>query len=241
MNIQKIFNNATKALEDITLTVKNQSTAWNNAINNQIQKLEDWRNANDVDRIEKFELDLTNLDANTMYPIVFSFGNGAQEQRSWAELNIGRCYNWNQRDPSPFSDNSSKSHIAGLSFRAVGQGCPWSGSGWNGAKVELYNTSYMKTLQLFSFSCPVYHQSRGDSSFNSDNTVKPTGRNFMYSGMYVRGGLLYKGYVKGMGKPSLYTTPHKIYDNNVDDRGEWVAPFPYITTNNMSEVNNYGA
>jgi hypothetical protein len=241
MGLKEEFTNLGNEVREIISTVKNQANVWKNAVDREIKTLEDWRNANDVERVSKFSLDLTMLDANTMYPIVFRFGYGPQEQQPLAELNIGRYYYWNARSPSPFSDNSSTTHIAGLVFRAVGQGYPWDGSGWHGARVEIYDTSYMRTLQLFNFSARVYHQAKGDTTFTSDNSVKPTKSCPVYSAMYVRGGLLYKGTVKGMGVPSLYTSPKKIYDNFHHKCSEWVAPFPYITENNMTEVNNYGA
>ena len=188
-----------------------------------------------------FELDLTDLDANTMYPVYFRFGYSGAESREIGEINIGRRYGWNRRSPSPFSDNTSTSHIAGLNLIIRGNDHPWGGEGWNGIKVILYNYRYMNTVQLFtSHRIPVYIQAKDDTRFVADNSVPPTEGCPMYSGFYLRGGLLYKGFTKGMTvQPKLITEPTRLYNNGAYNRSEWIAPFPYNPDNNISQI-NYG-
>lgn len=209
-------------------------------VDNKIKDLTNWQNANDVEKIHKFEIDLSEFDANTMYPVYFRFGNGAANQNPLAEVSIGRHYYWNSRSPSPFNDNSSIAHVAGLDFKVIGSDYPWGGAGFHGVKVAMYEASYMHTMQLFdSHQFPVYIQDKGATSFTSDNSKKPTGSCPVFSGFYVRGGLLYKGFTKGMDvQPTLVTTPFRLYDNAPNNRSEWLAPFPYDNTNNSEEINN---
>ena len=98
----------------------------------------------------------------------------------------------------------------------------------------------MKTLQEFSFGCKIYCQAYNDTEFTSDNSVKPTEVSPNYSGLYLRGGLTYVGYTKGMNPPTLYTKPTRIYNNFQYNRSDWVAPFPYDPANNIPEINIYG-
>lgn len=217
-----------------------QSTS--SSVSSKIAELESWQNANDVEKIHKFQIDLSILDANTMYPVYFRFGNGPTNQVSFGEVNIGRSYVWNRRNPSPFPDNSSTTHIAGLDFRVVGSDHPWSGAGWHGMKVEMYEISYMHTMQLFdNYKMPVYIQAKGDTTFSADNSIRPIEGCPVFSGFYLRGGLLYKGFTKGMTvEPTLITKPTRIYDNGAYNRSEWLAPFPYDIANNVAEINKYG-
>jgi len=251
MSLETTVSNAIKKSEEVFDLVKNQFNVWDNRVkvkesqvDNKIQDLTNWQNANDVEKIHKFEIDLSKMDANTMYPVYFRFGNGPTQQRSFGEVNIGRSYSWNRRDPSPFSDNSSTTHISGLDFRMVGSDNPWGGAGWHGVKVEMYEISYMHTMQFFDkHRIPIYAQDKGDTSFTADNSVPPPSDNGcpLFSGFFLRGGLLYRGFTKGMSvQPTVVTTPTRIFDNAPYDRSEWLAPFPYDSDNNVSEINKYG-
>jgi hypothetical protein len=184
-------------------------------VNQKIAELNNWRNANDVEKIHKFEIDLSDFDANTMYPVYFRFGNGATSQKPIGEVNIGRSYSWNRRNPSPFSDNASNVHIAGLDFKIVGSDYPWGGAGFHGVHVEMYDISYMHTMQLFnSHHMTCYTQAKDDTTFISDNSKKPTVGSPVFSGFYLRGGLFYKGFTKGMSvEPRLITKPTRLYNN----------------------------
>jgi hypothetical protein len=191
----------------------------------------------------KFELDLSNLDPEKMYPVYFRFGTGPTSQKEFGEVNLGRYYNWNSGiSPSPFSDNISTTHIAGLDFRVVGSDNPYGGAGWYGIKVEMYDIIYMHTMQLFdSHRIPCYIQALDDTVFASDTNLLPAENCSVYSGFYVRGGLLYKGFTKGMAsQPTLVTTPTRIFNNTSYNRSEWLSPFKYDPINNTPEFNNYG-
>ena len=221
--------------------IKEKDAVIDAKVNAKIAELESWRNANDVEKIDKFVIDLSDFDANTMYPVYFRFGNGAADQNPIGEVNIGRRHFWNSRSPSPFSDNSSITYIAGLNFRIRGSDHPWGRDGFHGVHVEMYEISYMHTMQLFdSHLMRCYIQEKDSTVFSSDNSVKPTVGCPMYSGFYLRGGLLYKGFTKGMAiQPKLLTTATRIYNNKSFNRSEWLAPYPYDAENNTSEI-KYG-
>ncbi len=219
-------------------TVKNQANDWQYTVEEQIKRMEDWKNRNDVEKICKFTLDLSELDANTMYPVWWRYGSGVHEQSSWAEVNISRQYSWNAKAISPFSDNKSSTHIAGLSFIAKGCDYPWSGAGWHSHIIEMYRITYMHTIQNASFGMKM-HKQKYDSTIFEEVEGLPLSSSSIYSGMYLRGGLLYKGTCKGMKmNPKFSSVPVNFYNNTPYNYSEWVVPYAYSSANNMAEVIN---
>ena len=250
--MKDVLTRLVHTLNEIPEKTTSQIKVWDKKINSSISNVDKkikeltlWQNSKDVEKVSKFEFDLSDLDANTMYPVIFRFGRGPASKIPFGEVNIGREYFWNRRNPSPFSDNKSITHISGLQFRIVGSDHPWGGAGWHGVRVEMYDINYMHTMQLFTeHRMPIYTQKKDDTKFTANNKVPPKlgGGTPIYSGFYLRGGLLYRGYTKGMGiEPKLFTEPTRIYNNSHYNRSEWVAPFPYSPKNNSKQINNYGA
>ena len=189
--------------------------------------------------MDKFEIDLSDLDANTMYPVIFRFKNSFESKLEMGEIGIGRHYSWNRRNPSPFVDNKSTTHIAGLDLRIVGGDNPWGGGGLHQLKVKFHHSRYMPTVQLISYRARCYTGKKGLTTFSGNVDVAPTESSPVFSGFYLRGGLLYRGYSKSLASGvRVFKEPTRIYDNNAYNRSEWVAPFKYDKKNNIGTIDN---
>jgi len=238
------------------------------------------RNMINLNRYRAVELDLTELDVETMYPVLYKpKSNFTSEDMPISDVYVHRAYwkdrtlsgkdengNWKKQN-TRFSDGYvTPWHVASLGLRKIQSGLHWNGDAVHTFTIPVYMYRYMHTVQFFdSYGIYCFLQEFDQKSWlgndhhdveNVDITNIPIPDNvdgvkdsFTGTGFYLRGGLHYTVYYRGVeDRPSggylsepinLITEPTLIRAISGLNRTEWLTPVPYKRSNNSSIINNY--